>query len=276
MALTTPIHRSVPTCLGSLHVEVHGAGSETLVLWPSIFTDMRIYDGLCQRLGNICRLVLIDGPGHGRSSGPGRTFSLGECGKAITEVMAAHEISRAVVGGTSWGGMAAVHLARQSPECVRGLLLMNTPMTIDRHAARLSQRMIALGARWLMHTSAYRNGVAESFFSSATLDQNQAYARHFDTMLRKADVAELANAVRSVLLMSDPLMVQLTFIQHPALVIAGEDDAMYPMRTQVEASLRLQNGTINPVPGKHISVVEAPDAVAQSIISFLARLDRTP
>ena len=55
----------------------------------------------------------------------------------------------------------------------------------------------------------------------------------------------------------------------PALIIAGMEDAMYPIDVQAEAALFARNGRFEPVPGKHISVLDAPDRVVEILDDFL-------
>ena len=62
----------VTTPLGDLAVRVAGFGPAKVVLWPSIFTDGHIYDGLVSRLAAEATFFLIDGPGHGLRARPHR------------------------------------------------------------------------------------------------------------------------------------------------------------------------------------------------------------
>ncbi len=264
-----PVSQMVPTTLGALHVVTNGTGPETLVLWPSIFTDHHIYDALVAQLGATCRFILIDGPGHGQSAGPITDFSMAQCAAAMAEVMDHFDLSDAVIGGTSWGGMVAAELALSQPQRAKALLLMNTPMHIGAAPPPLSSRMIALGARWMPKSATFQNGVAKSFFSPQVLDANPAYARAFHDMLTQAQPKQLAAAIRSVLLGGTPLEGRLANLGMPVLVIGGKEDAMYPIEAQAEAALSAPNGRFAPVPGKHISVVECPETVAPLIGSFL-------
>jgi 3-oxoadipate enol-lactonase len=258
----------VPTGLGQLHVVDIGTGSETVVLWPSIFTDHQIYDELADRLGNFYRFLLIDGPGHGRSEGPVQGFTMVQCAHTIEAVMDAFDLEAAIVGGTSWGGLAAAELALISPERVKAVVLMNTPMEIDERSPKLSARMIAAGARWILGTSVFRRGVAKNFFSDTAMQANPRYSRHFHDMLRSVEAAPLAAAVRSVLLRGKPLKDRLSGLAMPVLVIAGKADPMYPIEDQAHAASLAPNGRFEPVNGKHISVLEEPVTVAEILQDF--------
>ncbi|MEM8750391.1 MAG: alpha/beta hydrolase [Pseudomonadota bacterium] len=265
----TPVSHTVPTCLGRLHVVETGQGLETIVLWPSIFTDHHIYDGLVAILDTSHRFLLIDGPAHGQSDGTTDEFTMEDCAEAMTEVMDYFELDKTVVGGTSWGGITAAHVALMSSTRVKALVLMNTPMQIDSKRPGLKARFIASGARWALKTRTFRNGVAESFFSDGVLAANTAYAHAFHDMLKAANPAKLATAVRSVILSGFPLIDRMAELTVPTLVIAGREDAMYPIAIQAKAALLAPNGHFAPVDGKHISVIEQPARVAETISKFI-------
>jgi len=266
-----PVSHTITTVLGRLHVVQAGTTGETLVLWPSIFTDHHIYDGIASRLGASYRMLLIDGPGHGKSAGNPAEFNMAACAQAMTQVMDHFGLESAIVGGTSWGGITAAHLALTVPKRAKALVLMNTPMTINARSPGLKARLIASGARWMLGTASFRNGVAKSFFSSDVLKANPAYAHAFYAMLKSADPSCLAAAVRSVILRGTPLLDRMGDVSVPTLVIAGKEDEMYPMRVQAEATLRVRNSRFEPVDGKHISAVERPDAVSAILGNFIAR-----
>ena len=144
-------------------------------------------------------------------------------------------------------------------------------MEIDRHRPGLKARMISAGARWMLKSTLFRNGVAKSFFTPSVLAANTRYSRNFHAMLKDADPKTLATAIRSVILRGSPLIERLSEISVPTLVIAGNEDSMYPLSIQANAALRLPNGRFVAVDGKHISVVERPNAVANAITEFLTQ-----
>lgn len=257
------------TVCGRLHFKITGRGEETIVLWPSIFTDHHIYDGLVEVLAARYRFVLIDGPGHGASSGTGSPYKTEDFGSAMLQVMDIAGVERAIVGGTSWGGISGAMATLQRPDRVSALLLMNTPMEIDEQRVSLSSRMITLGARWMPGTKLFRDGVAKSFFLPETRRADARYMTRFHEMLQRADSRELTNAVASVILKGSPLIYRLGEISVPALVIAGRQDDMYPLKAQAEAALALPDGYFEAVNSAHISVVDDRVAVAAAISGFL-------
>jgi pimeloyl-ACP methyl ester carboxylesterase len=89
-------------------------------------------------------------------------------------------------------------------------------------------------------------------------------------MLQMAQPAQLATAIRSVILRGSPLIDRMAELTVPTLVIAGTEDAMYPIAVQAEAALLAPKGHFAPVGGKHISVVERPTRVADALTKFIA------
>ncbi len=261
----------IATPLGRLFVAEHNRGFEqpAIVLWPSIFTDHRIYGGLVERLGARYRFVLIDGPGHGMSDGPTDEFTMEACAQSMMAVMDQLGLDRAIVGGTSWGGITAAHLALAAPERTSALMLINTPFELGERRADLKAWMIAVGARWMPGARIFRDGVAGSFFSEATLRKHTPYLLVFHEMMQNVTRRPFGAAIRSVLLHSEPLKDRISDLSVPTLVIAGRQDAMYPIERQIEAAQRLPLGRFEAVSGKHISVVDCVDEVAAVVDRFV-------
>ncbi|MGI3170472.1 alpha/beta fold hydrolase [Pseudooceanicola sp. C21-150M6] len=260
--------RTIQTPAGNLWSRDHGGNGPALVLWPSIFTDHRIFDALLPALVPHFRVIVVDGPGHGRSTA-GPELSLSAQSRALNTIIDVYGLGACWVGGCSWGGLVATQLALDNPATVRGLVLMNTPMDIDGAAPGGRARLITLGARVGLWSGVFRNGVARSFFSQTALDAAPDYARHFHDMLRQASPAGLARAVGSVLLAGTPLVDRMPDVTRPTLVIAGQDDPMYAPDRQQAAARLLPDGYFAAVPGRHISPVEAPGDVAAEILRFI-------
>lgn len=263
---TVDVATHVPTGLGRLAVREVGQGDVTLVLWPSIFTDHRIYDAVVPQIAGAARVILIDGPGHGKSDGPRTVFSMKDCASAMAQVMDALGVERAVVGGTSWGGMVGAELALAQPDRATGVVMANTPTRIGMGRPSLATRLIALGAWLAARSKGFQDGVARSFFAAGS---QGAHMQSFRAMLLASDGPTLGAAVRSVLLHAEPLEPRLHNLAQPTLVIAGKDDAMYPLEHQAKAAVLAPQGRLEVVPGWHISAVDAPDAVAEALKLFM-------
>jgi hypothetical protein len=100
----------VDTLVGQLYVEERGAGA-VLLCWPSLFCDSRTLQPIIDEFARDHRVIVIDGPGHGKSGSSGRRFSLADCADAAMRVLDAMNVERATWIGAAWGGQVGVFAA---------------------------------------------------------------------------------------------------------------------------------------------------------------------
>ena len=270
-----PPARHIDTAVGSLAVRDSAAGEsgETIVLWPSILADHRIYQVPIASWRGKHRLVIIDGPGHG-DSGPAPTpFTMKQCGEAVAEILYQLDISTPVIFiGCSWGGLVAGEFAIDQPSRTKAVVMMNTPVHNDQHGLKLGDRFVVWGAHWLHKTRIYQEGVARSFFLPDTCQRRGPVIEAFYRHLGNADGAALALSVRSVMLEREPLAQRMPKIKSPTLFIAGRFDAMYPTETLRNAALSLPNGQFEVLDTSHISVVDESEKTTRLINEFITKL----
>lgn len=268
--------RTTATALGAVASwELPGAppGAAVLVLWPSIFADHTMYAEVAPALQSRYRVVLVDGPGHGASAAPPEAgFSMAQCAAALKQVLDARGITRAVVGGTSWGGLVGLEFALAYPEMTAGLVALNTPFGMPSEGPGWADRAITLGARTVLGTALFGWGVEQSFFTPTTRQARPATLAHFRQHLVQADNKALATAVRSVLLERRSVETLLPKVRVPALVVAGRFDAMYPHEQQAKLAASMPDATFALLPTQHLSAVDAPAEVARLLADFMARL----
>jgi 3-oxoadipate enol-lactonase len=248
------------------------ASATTLVLWPSIFSDSSIHEALLPLLPKHWRLVLIDGPGHGGSSLLRDSFTMADCAAAMKQVLDQLNVQRAVIGGTSWGGLVGGEFALLYPEATQGLIMMNTPVFVADIGPSLGEHLIVWAARPMLSWDVYINGVMRGFFSEQTLAARPFAIEAFVQHLKNAKPAPLAAAVKAVLIERTALAPRMPQIQAPTLMLAGTDDTMYPIERQQQAATTLPNGQFVAVPTRHISAVDQPARVADAIVAFVGSL----
>lgn len=118
----------VPTSLGRLNVGQAGVGPPAL-LWHSLWVDSRSWGSLVDSLGAHRRLVIIDGPGYGRSDPIHRDFTLDDCARAAGEVIDHLDITEPVDWvGNAWGGHVGITLAADQPHRLHSLVTIAAPL----------------------------------------------------------------------------------------------------------------------------------------------------
>ena len=275
LPLLLPPAKKVSTCVGALAVRDTGPAehrSRTIVLWPSILADYRIYRHQIEVWRDRHRIIAVDGPGHGESGRSPGAFSMHDCAQALGQVLGTLSISEpVVVVGTSWGGLVAGEFALSHPRQTLAVVMLNTPIIKASDRPSLGDRFVVCGARWIHSMAVYRNGVAKAFFLPATIGRGGIVQEDFHDNLRQADGAALSQAVRSVLIDREPIAHRMDGIKAPTLFVAGRQDSMYPVDALQRAAQALPNGQFEVLDTAHISVVDDPEAVTLLIDRFLQK-----
>lgn len=255
------INHRIASRVGTLAIADEGAGIP-VVLWPSLFSDHRLYDYVVELLGGTWRTIRIDGPGFGKSDPPTGDVQPEQYADAVIDVLDALEIDRCVMAGCSWGGQVSAHVGVRSPDRVLGVLMMNTPMSPSQggHFAEVN------GTRWVGNTRFWGKGVARSMLAKATHahhpERVEAFASAFASFDRKA----AATTTRTNLTRAAGLGEVLPNLTIPTVILMGAQDSLYPPESAMPIARLAPNARIDVVPGcAHLAPIDAPEAVAAAI-----------
>jgi len=219
----------------------------------------------------LCDLSLVAPPGHGRSPGPQRGFTMDECAEAAVQVLDAAGLRKSVVLlGTSWGGFVAPRIALRAPDRVRSMVLFNTsaerPTAFNRANAMLLTTLFAIGAL---------DGVVNHLITSALLGPQTRRSQPqieacLAMQLRTWDRRAVINTVRSVLVGRDGVLDALPGVSVPALIVSGEQDTILPSVLSWRIAEKMPNARHVEVPGAaHLVPLEVPNAANSLILDFI-------
>ena len=258
------LNKRVETRVGTLAVADHGSG-EPVVLWPSLFSDHRLYRHVTALLGGQWRTVAVDGSGFGQSSPPAGDVQPGVHAAAVVDLLDELGIEKAVVAGCSWGGQVAAHAGVQAPERTAAVLMMNTPLapSLGGH------RMQVLGTRLMGSTAFWGKGVARSMIASPTKQTHPERVADFVAAFGDFDRAAATDTVRTVLARSPGLAEVLPRLRVPTTILMGAQDALYPPDEAMPLARLAVGASIEVVPWcGHLAPLEAPEAVVDALNSF--------
>jgi 3-oxoadipate enol-lactonase len=253
--------RRVPTRVGAIAIADEGTGTP-VVLWPSLFSDHRLYTPLVPLLGDRWRTIRIDGPGFGQSDAPRGEVQADVYADVVLEILDALGLEQAFVAGCSWGGQIAAHLGVKAPARVRGVLIMNAPLgpSLGGHAFEV------LGTRWFGGTAFWGNGVARSMFSPASQKAHPERVRAFASAFTSFDKAAAAVTARTVLTRFPGLGEVLPRLAVPTTILMGAEDRLYPVERMRPFAALAPNAKLVVVPScGHLAPLEAPEAVAAAL-----------
>ena len=267
---------TAPTILGPLYAEDQGSAEQPVaLLWPSLFTDHRMYAHQIPVLREEgWRTIAIDPPGHGRSPGPGRSFTMDECAEAVLQVLDARDVRGPVVLiGTSWGGFLAPRVALRAPDRVRGLVLFNT--SADRPSFFERQKTTLLTTLFAAETfdETVDGMIASSMLSAETLRLHPELGRELVKRVRSWDRHAVGNTVRSVLVERDSSLEALPGVRAPVLLVSGSEDHILPSIHSERIAAKIPNSRHVEVPrAAHLVPLEAPEAATSLILDFVRQL----
>ncbi|MEU1972041.1 alpha/beta fold hydrolase [Microbacterium sp. NPDC019599] len=265
-------HR-IQTAVGELSVRVVGSGPPAL-LWHSLFVDSTSWDRILPALEPKRRLVLIDGPGHGRSGDSGHRYTLTDCATAAWQVLDELSITAPVDWvGNAWGGHVGILAAVGHPERVRSLVTLSTPVRSYRPEARRRVRLLTAAYRLLGPVDFLVDGVAEVQLSPATRQKDPDAVALQRDLLKAAHRRSLANAIRSISIHREDLTPQLARLRVPTLFVTGMDHDDFPPDEARAAIALVRGGLVEIVEdAAKLIPLEQPARTAELVLNFWGRI----
>ncbi|MFT3695896.1 MAG: alpha/beta hydrolase [Kofleriaceae bacterium] len=272
--------RAVPTILGPIHVDDRGyANQPVALLWPSLFTDHRLWNAPVAGLRAAgWRTLALDPPGHGASPGPGRAFTMDECAEAALQVLDVVGVrTPVVVLGTSWGGFVAPRIALRAPERVRGLILFNTsadrPTLFERVKSSLLTKLMAIK----MIEGPVDRMLAATMLAATTRRDQPQLGRDLARRLRTWSRRDVITTVRSVLVTREAVLDQLSDIAVPTLVVCGAEDHLLPPSHSHRIVAEIATSKLVEVASAaHLVPLEHPERATELVVDFVSQWPRTP
>lgn len=270
---------TVSTTLGPLYVDDHGGSDQpTALLWPSLFTDHRMWRHQIAPLREAgWRTVALDPPGHGRSPGPGRGFTMDECAQAATEVLDAVAARAPVVFcGTSWGGFVAPRIALRTPSRLAAMVLFNTSAergtVLERAKAALLTRLLAIGGLDGFTAPMIVSGLLAPQTRRLQHELGAELAEHFLRWDRRSFIA----TVRSELIERTSILEALPEVTVPVLVVSGKQDRTLPSVHSQRMIQKLPNARHVEASGAaHLAPLESPQEANPLLLDFLRQISQS-
>jgi 3-oxoadipate enol-lactonase len=255
----------VTTC--ALHHEISGpADAPPLVLTGSLGTDLTMWDPQVQALAQRFRVIRCDVRGHGSSPVRDGPYAIADLGQDLLALLDHLGVRRAALVGLSIGAMISLWAAAHAPDRVRALVACCTTARFDPDTATAYRERAARVRTEGLEPIA--DAVVERWFTPDFARRRSDVVARFRRGL-VATPAEGYAACCEALATLD-LTNDLSRIQAPALVIAGQDDPATPPehgRAIADALARAQFCPI--VAAAHLASVERAELVTALMLRFL-------
>lgn len=269
----------VRTRLGRWFYEERGTSprpeAPAIVLLHGLLFDGGMWRGCLEPLAELGRVLVLDGPGHGKSERPPLGFTLEDHAVALGEALDALDVRRAVLCGVSWGGMLAMRFALAAPERVAGLALVDTSAAAEGPRKRLQYTaFVALHRAVGMPRALYRWRVARLMYGDRTLRERQDLVERAYARTMGFDREGVARAAEAVVIHRSDVTARLGVVDAPTLVLCGREDRATPLARSQEIARGIRGAELQVLDGLgHMAVVEDPAVVNTRLVPWVrARL----
>jgi len=250
-----------------LHYRDVGQGLAVLLL-HAFPLNGDAFDAQVKALSGRYRFIVPDIRGFGESKlGEGPT-EMSRIANDALGLLDALNIDRAVVGGVSMGGYAAMALLREDAGRVAGLVLMDTQCTADDDAGKAKRESSAKEALEKGHDAVIQALMPKLIASPP----DSPVGRVVEAQIRMASREGIAAAQRGMALRPDSKDI-LARYAGPALVVVGEHDAITPLEKAKQLVDLISGAKLEVIPGAaHLSNQEQPEKVNAALDAFLSTL----
>jgi 3-oxoadipate enol-lactonase len=261
----------IGTPLGDLYVDDIGEGSP-IILWHSFLHHGGMWKAQVEALRSKYRLIVIDGPGHGRSSTIHRPFDMNDCVTAVEAVMDARSIPKAALVGLSWGGMVAMAMAVRRPERLSCIVAMDTSCRKEPLGNRLKYLAMGTVTRKVGTIPLLLDRVEPLFFSNESRTTRRAdIVDPWRSYVARLDRESIWHALHCIMERPD-ITDDLRRVRVPTMVVVGAVDTAQPVRESEHIASAIPGARLHVIPGAaHISAEEKPREVNAVLSEFLAR-----
>jgi len=227
-------------------------------------------------LGEKFRVLAVDLPAHGSSPAPiDADYRLEALTQGLNDFLELQGLRQVAVAGNCLGGSLALMLARDYPERISALILLDPAVALTRvpwmfyplRLPVLGGMAAALAGPW---TIPFALRLAYHRWELITPEVVAGYARPFRELPRRLAFRRFCQQLKIPPLPEIEGMLQK--ISQPAVLIWGKEDHILPVSQASWVQERLPQAEPHILRDVgHAPQEEAPDAVNEIIIDFLAR-----
>jgi len=239
------------------------AGKPALLFANSLGSDLRIWDGVAERLAGRYHLICYDLRGHGLSEAPGQPYSAADLAGDVVAILDRFNIQQAIVCGVSVGGLIAQAVALQYPDRVRSLVLCDTGAKIATAEAwqQRIDKVRADGVDSLVQMT------MERWFSAGFRARRPADVRGYSLMLRQSSAEGYMGTCAA--LRDTDFRSAVAQIKQPTLVLCGAEDIATPPDMGRELAGLIPGAQFSLIEkAAHLPCIEQPDAVVERMTQF--------
>ncbi len=259
----------IPTEYGITHVILSGSERDKpLFLFPGLFTDASMWYANAGALSEQYRVIAVDLPVYGGKSEPSEKpiEDIQDYALWFQELLAYYGYERAAVAGLSYGSWLSLALAREMPQAIAAVIMLDPSETF----MRMSSVMAWQGFRYfLLFPSRDKYRKFFTWIAGGFSDERSTlWMEHMIDVIEYGRVGMMDVPQHRVYTPEE-----LTMVDMPTLILAGDKPIIYkdPEVFAEAAGKALPHAQISLIEyAGHSLQVEKPETVNARILSFLA------
>lgn len=239
---------------------------ETIVLLHGFCGSAEYWEQVIPSLAGRYRVIAPDLRGHGESDAPLGAYTIEGMADDVLALLDALKLSRVILLGHSMGGYVALSFAQRYADRLTGFGLLHSTPYPDGEEAK-EKRLKAVSTIQNDGITSFVDGLVPGLFAPAVAEASPHLVERAKEIGYRTPPQGAAGAALAMRERPDRRDV-LSASELPVLLVAGAEDKVVPAeRTFTSDKPRVTQATI---PGAgHMSMFEAPDRLAEIIVSFV-------
>jgi pimeloyl-ACP methyl ester carboxylesterase len=219
------------------------------------------------------RVLTPDFPGFGGTTTGEESFGIDGGADVVADFLEGLGVMKAVVGGLSMGGYAAMAFARRHPGKLAGLILADTKAAPDDEAARANRDKLIDKVRG-EGVAALVDVQMPKLVSEHTRTSNPTVVRRVETIAKRQAPAGVISGLAALRDRPDAAP-ELGNVKVPTLILVGEYDEVTPPLAAARMGSLIPGSEVKHIPAAgHMSNLENPEAFNAAVVAFLKRLNK--
>jgi pimeloyl-ACP methyl ester carboxylesterase len=249
----------------TLYAEEQGAGAPVLLIHGFPF-HQKIWIDFIPRLSDAFRVITVDLPGFGKSTGLKQPFTIAQVAETLSQFIAGKNLDEVAVVGHSLGGYVALELANKQPHICSSLVLFHSTAYADTSEKKESRSKVLEFVN--------KNGAVP--FTTGFIPPLFANPSHpaIEGVREIASQATSEAVIGYTIAMRDrPEHIKtLERFENPTLFLAGQKDPGIPVDSVLKQATHCQKPQIDILNDvAHMGMFEKPAETAEKIKGFLGK-----
>ena len=254
----------------NMNCELTGEG-KCVVLVHGFGDNLQMWYNQVSEFAKRYQVLTYDVRGFGLTEKTREPYSIDLFAKDLYELLGVLEISAACVLGFSMGGRIALEFALGYPKMTTGLILANYCVeTFPRPEMAKHRKIMASILRQGQIKTISETMTRGSFSPDFEKNNPAAFKRCIDIRMQNdpADYLEIMQAVDEAL----DAPVDLSRLECPALMIAGDGDALMGGSVAEYMKRAISNTRLKILSTGHLSAIEDPGKFNRAVLNFMEDL----